>query len=114
MSGSIPHDLLTNAGQTKSAAVVVELLSSNRNMTIREMTGKSGLTESQISSGIKQCKNRGWVTSHQGDVQGKGRPRNLWNLSLPADELVQQLESAALAKRDILHNALQRLKRELS
>lgn len=113
MSGGIPHEILTTAGHPLSAALVIEYLSSGKDLTIRNLTNLSGLTESQVSSGLKQCKTRGWVESHQGEVKGKGRPTNLWNLALPPIELVSQLESAADSKRKLLYDALTRLKDEL-
>lgn len=89
-------------------------LSQQRLLTIKELANHSGLSTSQVSSGRKQGRYRGWVSSTQGEVLGKGRPKHLWELSVSPLELIRELESEATTKQVILSNAVKRLRSELS
>ncbi|HJM20204.1 MAG TPA: hypothetical protein QF802_07095 [Candidatus Thalassarchaeaceae archaeon] len=93
--------------------MVVATLSANSSLSIKQLSLESGLPESKIASGLKQCCQRGWVNSTQGESKGKGRPTNLWNLSISPLDLVRELEDVAKTKQTILSNAVKRLQKEL-
>ncbi len=114
LSRNIPPDVLSAAGQPESVAQVVATLSSNRSLSIKQLSTKSGLPQSQVASGLKQCRYSGWVISTQGESKGKGRPRHLWELSVSPLEIVRELEVEARSKHTILANAVKRLNKELN
>jgi len=113
VSGNIPPEVISAAGQPLTVAKVVSSLSNNNNLTIKQLSKDSGLSISQVSSGLKQCRYRGWVLSTQGAVQGKGRPRHLWGLKVSPLELIRELETEAKTKHMILAKAVKRLRDEL-
>ena len=94
-------------------AIVVSTLSANNSLSIKQLSNKSGLPQSQVASGLKQCRYRGWVISTQGESKGKGRPRHLWDLSVSPLDLVRELEVEAKTKHTILSDAVKRLQKEL-
>ena len=114
LSRNIPPDVLSAAGQPNSVAQVVATLSSNPSLSIKQLSRKSGLPQSQVASGLKQCRYRGWVISTQGESKGKGRPRHLWELGVSPLEIIRELEVEARAKHTILANAVKRLHKELN
>ncbi len=113
LSRTIPRDVLSAAGQPESVAKVVSTLSANNSLSIKQLSRKSGLPQSQVASGLKQCRYRGWVISTQGESKGKGRPRHLWDLSVSPLDLVRELEVEAKTKHTIISNAVKRLQKEL-
>ncbi len=113
VKGNIPPEVLSAAGHPQSVAKVVSSLSNNDYLTIKQLSEDSGLSISQVSSGLKQCRFRGWVLSTQGAVQGKGRPRHLWELKVSPLELIRELETEAKTKHMILAKAVKRLRAEL-
>ena len=113
MKGNIPPEVLSAAGHPQSVAKVVSSLSNNNYLTIKQLSEDCDLSVSQVSSGLKQCRFRGWVLSTQGAVSGKGRPRHLWELKVSPLELIRELETEAKTKHVILANAVKRLRAEL-
>ena len=113
VKGNIPPEVISAAGQPQSVAKVVASLSNNDYLTIKQLSDDSGLSVSQVSSGLKQCRFRGWVLSTQGAVKGKGRPRHLWELRISPLELIRELETEAKTKHMILAKAVKRLRAEL-
>ncbi len=113
MSGIIPPDILTTAGHPESVAAVLHELSKKQMRTIRQISSTSGLSISQVSSGLKLCRYQGWVSASQGEAIGKGRPQHLWELNVSPIDLVQELESDSRSKQVILSAALKRLREKI-
>ena len=111
MAAEIPTEALTQNGYPKTLAAVVSALSAEAPLTLRQISARTNLSNTQVSSGLRQCRSHGWVTSFQGDGSGRGRPAHLWQLAIPAIELVQIIDTEVRSEHTILSEAMSNLSR---
>jgi len=84
--------LLTRLGLVETAANVLSHLVEEGPCTMRELATATGLSESQVASGLRQCQFRGWVAADLEQVRSRGRPSREWSLAISAFELLNELE----------------------
>ena len=107
-------DLLIELGLVETTATVVSHLSNGVPASLREITLSSGMELSQVSSGLRQCRFRGWVDSDESPSIGRGRPSRRWSLIVSQLELLRELESEIRQQQVILNDAIRNVERSLS
>ena len=111
VAAKIPTDALTVNGYPKTVAAVVSALSAEAPLTLRQISRRTNLSNTQISSGLRQCRFHGWVTSSQGKGAGRGRPAHLWKLTLHPIELIRGIDSEVRREHTLLSDAMTNLSR---
>lgn len=114
MNRTIPPDILYAAGEPNSVAQVISSLSNNQAQTVKQLSVNSNLPLSQVASGLKLCRNRGWVSATQSQTRSKGRPQHLWRLHATPLEIITELEIETRSKLNLLSNAVEILQNELT
>ena len=108
---AIPADVLTSNGHTKTVASVISALVGEPPLSLRDIAANTDLSTSQASSGLRQCRYNGWVTSSEGESEGRGRPAHLWRLTLSPLELIREIEAEVRQEHTSLSDALENLPR---
>lgn len=111
MGAGIPTEALTQNGYPMTVAAVISTLSDEAPLTLRQISIRANLSNTQVSSGLRQCRFHGWVTSSQGEGSGRGRPAHLWELAIPPIELIRGIDVKVGEEHALLSGAMNNLSR---
>ena len=96
-----------------SANEVLKSLMANEAMTTEELVRVTRLSKSQVASGLRTLRWRGWVSSSESESARPGRSPHLWSLSLSRDKIIQTLVNELNATSHLLNDALRSLAKVL-
>ncbi|MHC1630578.1 MAG: helix-turn-helix domain-containing protein [Methanoculleaceae archaeon] len=85
-------ELLSYIGLKKNTAKVLVYLSQIPEATSREIERGTDLRQPEVSIVMRDLTKQGWVVSRKGKKERKGRPVNIYMLSLGIESILNQLE----------------------
>lgn len=90
--GSKGLEALVRSGITRSAAKVLLYIAMEGNVQSTDIEKDVCLGQSGVSAAIRELSQFGWLRITAVSSQTKGRPRHIYNLSKPFDEIVDDVE----------------------
>ncbi len=84
-------ELLAKMGISEKLARIVVLLSAVGEAGSRTIEREANLRQPEVSLGMKELRELGWVDERQVKNKGKGRPFKLYRLKRPLKEIVSEV-----------------------
>ncbi|MCD4702754.1 MAG: transcriptional regulator [Methanosarcinaceae archaeon] len=107
-------DLLRKLEVSKPVAKALVCLHHANEITSREIEMKSRLRQPEVSIAMRYLgpeKGMGWVGIRQVKIEdGKGRPTKVYRLTVPIEDIIDQLEQKILSKNEMVLSDIERLK----
>ena len=107
-------DLLRKLEVSKPVAKALVCLHHATEITSREIEIKSRLRQPEVSIAMRYLgpeKGMGWVGIRQVKIEdGKGRPTKVYRLTVPIEDIIDQLEQKILSKNEMVLSDIERLK----
>lgn len=82
----------------------------HRTVKSTELEHETGLRQPEVSVSMRELKERGWIKTTIGKTSGKGRPYNVYTLSISMDDIIQTYEINAEANLRDTNRRIQKLK----
>jgi predicted transcriptional regulator len=100
--------LLERLGIDDREASVIGYLAEHGDGRSSELEDTCNLRQPEVSQATKALRQRGWVEVDHEKTPGKGRPVNVYELSLPLADIVKEVEAE---RREEINRQLARLER---
>ena len=104
-------DLLVRIGISKVGARVLVFIAERGRVRSVEIENSLSIGQSGVSSAIRELTGRGWIRTEIIPTQTKGRPRHIYQLSIPFSSLVDETERLADADTDRIKEGTEDLRR---
>lgn len=99
---------LIGVGTRRTVARVLVFLLNNTQDTMRAIELCTFLSQPEVSKALHYMEEQGWVVSIQEPREGIGRPKKLYSLAIPGDEILKMIGSG---KKSELKNKISLLKK---
>lgn len=93
----------------RKLAKAVVLLASRGEATSPQVEGETGLRQPEVSTAMKELRERGWVAKRDVRREGKGRPLHAYRLARPFGAIVEELVARQRAKIRRIQEVIQAL-----
>ena len=94
----------------RSVAAIITYLASTSEVTSREIEIGTGLRQPEVSIGMRTLHENNWVNEHDVKNEGKGRPKKIYSLRVPIDEIIKHYEDEKSRESAVAMEAIQKLK----
>jgi predicted transcriptional regulator len=94
----------------RSVAAIITYLASTSETTSREIEIGTGLRQPEVSIGMRTLHENNWVNEHDVKNEGKGRPKKIYSLRVPIDEIIKHYEDEKSRESAVAMEAIQKLK----
>lgn len=109
--GSKGLEALVRSGITRSAAKVLLYIAMEGNVQSTDIEKDVCLGQSGVSAAIRELSQFGWLRITAVSSQTKGRPRHIYNLSKPFDEIVDDVEEMEKKRARYIRSGLDDLRK---
>jgi predicted transcriptional regulator len=103
-------DALISLGMNRPVARTLVSLRNEDETTTKEIERSTGLCQPEVSIGMKELKERNWITEREEKKPGKGRPYKIYSLKIGFNEIIAQLEKQQKKVVDEERAMIKRLK----
>lgn len=79
-------------GENRPTATILSYMRNHKTVTSIELEHETGLRQPEVSIGMDILKERGWIKTETKATPGKGRPSNVYTLSVGVDETIQSYQ----------------------
>ncbi len=86
-------DALISLGMNRPVARTLASLRNEDETTTKELERSTGLCQPEVSIGMKELRERNWITEREEKKPGKGRPYKIYSLKIGFKDIVVQLEN---------------------
>jgi predicted transcriptional regulator len=100
-------DLLTKIGIKRNVSKVLVYLANTPEATSRDIERGTDLRQPEVSIAMAAMMEQKWVESRENKAENKGRPVKIYKLSLPINEIMDNIERN---KRTEANNQLKMIK----
>lgn len=104
-------DLLVRIGVSKVGARVLVFIAERGRVRSVEIENSLSIGQSGVSSAIRELTGRGWIRTEIIPTQTKGRPRHIYQLSIPFSSIVDEIERLGDAEIDSIKEGTEDLRR---
>lgn len=104
-------DALQRVGASRIEAALVELLAAEPDVSTKEAVEATQLRQPEVSVGMRDLVDRGWVACEPIPRQGKGRPMNRYRLVADPARLHVHYEALGQQARSDLDAAMRTLEK---
>ena len=104
-------ELLVRIGISKMAARVLVFIAEKGRVRSVEIEDSLNMGQSGVSSAIRELTGRGWIRTEVIPTQTKGRPRHIYQLSVPFSSIVDEVERLGDEEIDNIREGAQDLRR---
>ena len=94
----------------KSAAALITYLANVSEATSREIEMGTNLRQPEVSLGMSMLNKNKWVTEREVKVDRRGRPKKVYSLSIPIEQIIKHYEEEKGRESALTMEAIQRLK----
>jgi predicted transcriptional regulator len=94
----------------RSVAALITYMASTSEATSREIEIGTGLRQPEVSIGMRTLHENNWVNEHDVKAEGKGRPKKVYSLRIPIDEIIKHYEDEKSRESAVAMEAIQRLR----
>ena len=101
---------LQSMGLKRTVASVITFLKDQNERYFREIEKATRLSQPEISRAMQTLRKRGWLTEHDIENKGKGRPLKIYALRATIDEIINYYEAEKSRESARTSEAIQRLK----
>lgn len=101
---------LRSLNMPRIAAVLITYLSKANEATSREIEMETGLRQPEVSMGMHILNENKWVTVREIKMEKKGRPKKVFSLSVPIEEVIKHYEEEKSRESARAMEAIQKLK----
>ncbi len=95
----------------RGAASIIAFLASATEAISREIEMGTGLRQPEVSIGMRVLFNNNWVAEREVKREGKGRPKKVYSLSVPIDEIIKHYEDEKNRESASAMEAIQKLRK---
>lgn len=85
-------DALVSLGMRRNVAMILAYFQSTNTATALEIEKSAGLRQPEVSTAMRQLKERGWIDEHEEKKLAKGRPYKVYSLKVMFNDIIAQLE----------------------
>jgi predicted transcriptional regulator len=103
-------NLLEEIGMKRTVAKVLVFLANVNETTSRGIERGTDLRQPEVSIGVHDLINRGWVTFRETKADGKGRPIKIYNLAKSMDEIVSIIETEKKEQTSIRLSVIKKMR----
>ena len=104
-------DLLVRIGVSTVGARVLVFIAERGRVRSVEIENSLSIGQSGVSSAIRELTGRGWIRTEIIPTQTKGRPRHIYQLSIPFSSIVDEIERLGDAEIDSIKVGTEYLRR---
>lgn len=104
-------ELLVRIGISKMAARVLVFIAEKGRVRSVEIEDSLNIGQSGVSSAIRELTGRGWIRTEVIPTQTKGRPRHIYQLSVPFSSIVDEVERLGDEEIDNIREGAEDLRR---
>ncbi len=104
-------DTLISLGMSRYVARILSYLQNGNEVTSIELERGTGLRQPEVSIGMKELNERGWINEREEKKPGKGRPNKVYSLKVGFDEIVDDLENQQKKAVDEAQAKIERLRK---
>ena len=94
----------------KGVASIITYLANTSETTSREIEIGTGLRQPEVSVGMRTLHENNWINERDVRNEGKGRPRKVYSLRVPIDEIIKHYEEEKSRESAVAMEAIQKLK----
>jgi len=102
-------ELLISIGVPKKTAKTLVYLSTGEDLASQNIQSATDLRQPEVSIALRELENRGWVTKKNYKKEGKGRPIQLYTLTVPLDNAVNVLVKSKKSEIERMEKNIHRL-----
>lgn len=102
--------LLVELGVARPEARVLVYLAQVEEATSRRLEQGAGLRQPEVSTATRALRRRGWVDKRDLKGEGKGRPRHLYRLAVPFDEVLDRVARRKAREAETARAKVERLR----
>jgi predicted transcriptional regulator len=102
---------LISLGMSRYVARTLSYLQNGNEVTSIELERGTGLRQPEVSIGMKELNERGWINEREEKKPGKGRPNKVYSLKVGFDEIVDDLENHQKKAVDEAQAKIERLRK---
>ncbi len=84
--------ILQSLGMQRSEAMIIAYLANAGEATSREIEEGTSLSQSEVSTKIRDLRGEELIEERRGDIRGKGRPPALYSLKAPLSDIIRRIE----------------------
>lgn len=107
-------DLLINTGMSRNVAKTLVFLAKQDETTSVEIENHTRLRQPEVSIAMQELRRRKWVTKRDIKKEGKGRPVHSYRLTMPFDEIIEQISEEQRRKIQAIEENISRIKAYLA
>jgi predicted transcriptional regulator len=112
--GTTLREALQRLGARRVEATIVATLLEAGPMETKELVERTGLRQPEVSVGMRELRERGWIASEPIPRQGKGRPMHRHRLAAGKAEVRRHYEQRGEETLAAFEEALQVLRQRLA
>ena len=103
-------EALRTVGVKRNVATIIVYLKDQEEVTSRDIEKGSGLRQPEVSIAMRTLREKGWIGEREVKGSGKGRPKRLYKLTVPIDDIIGHYEEMKLNESSRAMQSIQRLK----
>ncbi len=109
-SGKIAYELVS-LGIKRPVAWTLGYLKNGNEVKSVELERGTGLSQPEVSTVMRELKERGWINEREEKKPGKGRPYRIYSLKVGFEEIISQLEKEQRKAADEARSRIERLRK---
>lgn len=103
--------ILRNFNIPRNIALTLVYLSNVEEATSQDLEIGSGLRQPEVSIAMRELKRLGWIDEREVKKEGKGRPTNIYKLTVTMPEIVVRLEKQTVQEAQRTVENIEKLKK---
>ena len=104
-------EILRNFNIPRNIALTLVYLSNVEEATSQDLEIGSGLRQPEVSIAMRELKRLGWIDEREVKKEGKGRPTNIYKLTVTMPEIVVRLEKQTVQEAQRTVENIEKLKK---
>ncbi len=105
---------LSKTGLNKKAARVLLCIDKNDEIKSVEIESETGLRQPEVSIGVQDLKEKGWISKRNIKKSGKGRPEHAYSLNVDLEYVISDIEKDEREKIKELKQNIEKIKELVS
>ena len=103
-------EMLRNLGMSRNIAATIAYLINVGEASSHEIEISTGLRQPEVSLAIRLMSNQSWISVRSEKKSGKGRPKKIYSLVAPVDNIISYYEDKIYKESQATISALKKLK----
>ena len=101
---------LSNLGMSRNVATTMAYLMNVNEASSQEIEISTGLRQPEVSLAIRLMSNQSWISVRSEKKSGKGRPKKIYSLVAPVDNIISYYEDKIYKESQATISVIKKLK----